>query len=82
MGYPVILGYEDTSFLVGKKRYVLQLDFSNEDNFAQNIKLIDEFVKLNHDQVVAREDISFIDIETIELRKLIFMQEVVLGAQK
>jgi hypothetical protein len=78
-GFPVILGYKDTSFISEKKDFILELDFSDEKNFPLNLKIFDAFVKNNYHKIVKHEELCSIDIKTIESKKINFFNQIIFG---
>lgn len=68
-GFPVILGYKDTSFLKGEFNFILTENFEKgvSDHIVERIK---EFVQNNKNKVVDRNSIRHIDIAQLERERI------------
>lgn len=74
-GFPVILGYEDTSFMDGNRDFLLHVDFVRE-SVATIAQKIHEFCKQNKTRIVSHAEICQIDSELLESRRIAFLKSI------
>lgn len=74
-GFPVIIGYEDTSFLDKKPNFILKLNFIDGVKTEQ-INEIRAFTKANKYRIVNKNEILHIDIKNLETKRLLFFNRV------
>lgn len=82
-GLPMILGYEDTAFILNSKEekatypdFILKLP-NHQENLEEDVKRVLEFSKDNVGRVVSMAEIApYIDVQFLEKRRLEFLERV------
>ena len=71
-GFPIIIGYDDTSFLNHHlPDWILKID----KNF--DIKTIKDFINDNHDKILDEKDFSKISTDVLERERIMFLESFV-----
>lgn len=76
-GFPVIIGYKDTAFLNNTPDFILELDFSNDEVTEHHIQKIKAFVESKKNRIVKKEELSTIDIYSLEEKKINFLKDLI-----
>jgi len=75
-GFPVILGYKDTAFLNNTPDFILELEFCNDEVTNDHIQKIKEFTESQKNRIVKKEELSAIDIYSLEEKKIKFLKNL------